>query len=62
MLEKTALGKRPIFGRALLAVPVGAPDVKPRMIALILPNDAPNNAPNDAMNESVAIRQQGEAI
>ena len=57
MLEKTALGKRPIFGRAFPSTLGGAPDVKQSMIALILPNDAPN----DDMDVSVAIRQQGEA-
>ena len=52
MLEKTALGKRPIFGRALLTMLGGAPDVKPRMIAILA---------NAAMDGSIAIRQQGEA-
>ncbi len=53
MLEKTALGKRPILGRALLAMLGDVLDAEPRIIALTLPNDA--------MNVSVAIRQQGEA-
>ena len=53
MLEKTALGKRPIFGRAFQAMLGGAPGVQAHMIVLI--------RAIDAMDGCVAFRQKGEA-